>query len=200
MRIIVGKGLGLIIGMLISITLWAHGYQYLIQVQSRLVLNAAGELSAIEQIWRYDRPTSAILIADLGLSDQSSPAELNALKEQLVQDLTGLAYFTELRFNGVVLPRELVSESDLSLQQGQLVLKLKQPLSSPLRLKGELVIDMADPTGAAIPYHGQVNQVILPAALQAYCQTTIEQRQAIANRAEFEHGKPAEWVKITCAK
>lgn len=194
------QGLLIGVGLIINAPLYAHGYQYLIQVQSSLVLNAQGELSAIEQLWRYDKPTSTLLMEDSGLKDNASPSELYALKQQLVKDLTDLAYFTELRLNGVVIPRDRVQESTLTVQQGQLLLKLIQPLAPAVKLKGELVIDMADPTGAGIPYHGQPNHVVLPTALQARCKVAIEARQSLQNLNEFEHGKPAEWVKINCAE
>ena len=200
MRAMFRWSVSLVVGLMISPVLLAHGYQYLIQVQSHLVQNAQGELSAIEQVWRYDQPTTTILLEGLGLKDTANAAELSPLREQLVKDLTDLAYFTELRFNGVIAPREVVKESILSIEQGRLVLKFKQPLAPALKLKGELVIDMADPTGVGIPYHGHANQVILPAALQSRCQVTIELRQSITNLLEFEHGKPAEWVNINCAE
>lgn len=200
MRLKCWQGISVLLGVVLSASLYAHGYQYLIQVHSALVLNERGELSALEQVWHYDPTTTQLLIEGAGLNTTSSDTDLSALKEQLVQDLTDLAYFTELRFNGVIAPRERVQESSLSLSQGRLVLTLKQPLSPALKLKGELVIDMADPTGVGIPYHGQANQVLLPAALQSRCQVSIEQRQSITDLENFEHGKPAEWVKINCAE
>lgn len=190
----------MLLGVVFSASLYAHGYQYLIQIHSTLMLNERDELNALEQVWHYDPTTTQFLIEGVGLSKTSSDTELMALKEQLVKDLTDLAYFTELRFNGVIAARERVQESSLSLVQGRLVLTLKQPLSPALKLKGELVIDMADPTGVGIPYHGQATQVLLPIALRSRCQVNIEQRQSITDLENFEHGKPAEWVKINCAE
>ncbi len=176
----------------------ADGFHYKIDTSARLKANAAGELVAVGLNWVYDADVSSALLEDDDLSAEHRAATLQARAGDIINDLRGLGYFTQLSVDGQALAVGDVTEYGMDLSADERIkLSFLLPLQQPLDVKGkQLSLAVADPDGVASMLYSDPNQLSLDPELAAHCQQPALKQQNVT--LENGHTPIVQTATISC--
>lgn len=151
---------------LFSASLFAHPHNW-IDTRTRLLINAEGFLTGIEQRWTFDPYYSALTLADLG--NEYGPALSVGLQEYsavMASNLASYNYFSNLvsASRSVSLPRPVHQNLEVTMEDDYEIMHLSMvfELSSPLDLKTTLADwSVYDPTYYIAMRHLSTEDVVL---------------------------------------
>jgi ABC-type uncharacterized transport system substrate-binding protein len=141
-------GLGLAAGMAaMTAPALAHPHVW-IEMRSDVVLNAAGEVTALNLMWTFDDAYAQMALDGLDTNGDGvySQDEIAPLTKENINSLKDYEYFTVMRFNGEKQPLGEVTEFGQIWSNDKLQLHLQVPLKTPVDpRKGEFVAKAYDP-------------------------------------------------------
>ena len=125
----------------------AHPHVW-VDMQSDVVFNDQGLISAINLTWTFDDAYAQLALDGLDTDGDGvySQAEIEPLTKENMESLKGYDYFTAVRFDGQKQPIGKVTESGQIWSNDKLQLHFRVPLKTPLDpVKGEFVLKVYDP-------------------------------------------------------
>jgi len=132
---------------LIPLPAAAHPHVF-VEARAEIVFNAAGDISAVRHVWRFDEAFSAYASQgfDTNRDHVFSMEELQPLAQVNVESLKEYHYFTYVDIDGKQQTLADPKEYFLKEEGGQLTLFYTLPLAKPIDASGHTVrIDIYDP-------------------------------------------------------
>ncbi len=110
-------------------------------------VNAKHELVAVTNKWKFDAPFSALAVTglDTNRDGKLQPAELKPLAATSMDSLKDYHFFTWVRSGGVDAQFSGPRDYSYRMVDGRLILDFTMPLKAPLRLDGNLQVEVFDP-------------------------------------------------------
>lgn len=132
--------------MLAAASAHAHPHGW-IDIQTRLLLDDVGRLTAIEQAWLFDELYSAFILEEFDQEGISVEQGLLELAQADIAALREYDYFTTIEVDGVARPLGTVELFSNGVAAERIWLKFELPLAEPLALAaGSLRYAVYDPT------------------------------------------------------
>lgn len=184
-------GIALMAGL--SGPVFAGGFHYEIDVTSRLLEDAAGNLTGMQMSWLYDQPVSEVLLEGEDLNAPQRAATLKTVAGRIIADLYDYSYYAHLTLNGQVLQPVTVTRYTLDLlPDKRLKLDFTLPLAKPQPLAGkQLDIEFIDPTGTGVLLYKSADR-ISTGPVKADCAIGLEAHP------EYGHGEPPQTAHLRC--
>ena len=184
-----------------------------IDLESKAVIDAEGNLVAVEQTWLFGPFYSGFILADIDTTD--SVAVTRDLREIARQNLTSLReydYFTVVQADGRDQVISDVETFETGVIDGRIYLKIEARLASPVPLQNSAVrYAIYDPTYYVEILHTQGSEPAVQTASDNRCAATLttpaptfEQLAYAASLDKTEKATTglgssfAEWVDISC--
>ncbi|MEZ5477041.1 MAG: DUF1007 family protein [Thiolinea sp.] len=117
-------GLGVVLAGLLAGPVQAGGFHYQVLTNAHWLSDGAGNLVGFDMSWLYDPEVSSVILEER----ERTEAGLNELASDMLNDLDGYGYFTEMRANGQPVQLGQTSDYQLSLEGGQIRLDFTLPL------------------------------------------------------------------------
>lgn len=139
---------GVMAGSILSAPALAHPHVF-IEAKANLVFDAAGKLSAIRHVWRFDDAYSAFASQGLDADGDGelSVTELKPLADVNVESLAEFEYFTFLSAGDRELGFSKPTEYWLQSDGGLLTLYMTLPVEAPIEVRSlPARVDVYDPT------------------------------------------------------
>ncbi|MCB9946610.1 MAG: DUF1007 family protein [Rhodospirillaceae bacterium] len=186
-----------------------HGW---IDVQSTVVFDGAGRITALSLDWLFDDIYSVFILDGLPADGEARGAALREIARQDLENLREYGYFTDLRVDGARVETGMVDEFDTGLRDERLWLRFTVPLQTPVDPRADAVtFAVYDPTYFLEVLHVEETPVILAGAGTAGCSARVRQPaptlEAIGLAASLDRSESAgdtlgevfaQWVTITC--
>ncbi len=184
-------GIALMAGL--SGPVFAGGFHYEIEVTSRLIEDAAGNLSGMQLSWLYDQPVSDVLLEGEDLSPPQRASTLTTVAGRIISDLYDYSYYAHLKLNGQVLQPVTVTTYKLDLlPDKRLKLDFTLPLVKPQALAGrQLDIEFIDPTGTGVLLYKSADRVST-GPVKTDCTIGLEAHP------DYGHGEPPQTAHLSC--
>lgn len=124
----------------------AHPHVF-VTARAEIVFDAAGDVTAVRNIWQFDEAFSAYAVQGLDSDNDGklSDAELAPLAQVNVESLEEYEFFTWMRSNGRRVPLSPPSEYWLETYDGRLTLFFTLPLQQPAAPGSDATIEVFDP-------------------------------------------------------
>ncbi|MGV8839302.1 MAG: DUF1007 family protein [Bauldia sp.] len=124
----------------------AHPHVF-VTAKAEMVFAAGGQLTAVRHIWQFDDAFSAYAVQGLDADNDGAltRAELAPLAQINVDSLAEYAFFTWLTVDGASVAFAAPSDYFLDMYGGRLTLFFTLPLTAPLAIAREAVLDVFDP-------------------------------------------------------
>lgn len=124
----------------------AHPHVF-VAARAEIVFDAAGDVTAVRNIWQFDEAFSAYAVQGLDTDNDGklSDAELAPLAQVNVDSLKEYGYFTWLTTDGHDVPLAPPNEYWLETYEGRLTLFFTLPLQNPARPGGNAMLEIYDP-------------------------------------------------------
>lgn len=141
-------GLGLLVGMGGAIApAMSHPHVW-IEMQSDVVFNEAGQITALNLMWTFDDAYAQMALDGLDTNGDGvySPDEIEPLTKENINSLKDYEFFTVMRFKGEKQALGEVTEFGQIWSNDKLQLHLQVPLKTPVDPRqGEFVAKVYDP-------------------------------------------------------
>lgn len=175
-------------------TVMAGSFHYKIDLMTQLLSNQKNKLNTVQMSWLYDEKMSKILLQDEDITPTKRQQTLNTVGDLIMTDLQGLNYFTEIQINGKKLKIANIKDYTIELiDEKYLRLLFSIPLTQPVDMhSAKISISLADPNGAAMLFYNTAERITIDKNITAKCSVKL------INHDEFEHGKAAQLVDISC--
>jgi ABC-type uncharacterized transport system substrate-binding protein len=137
----------LILGCGAATPAFAHPHVW-IDMQSDVVFNDKGQISAVNVIWTFDDAYAQMALDGLDTNGDGvySQAEIEPLTKENMNSLKDYDYFTVMRFSGTRQELGEVTEFGQIWSNDKLQLHFQVPLKTPLDpLTGDFVVKIYDP-------------------------------------------------------
>lgn len=125
----------------------AHPHVW-IEMQSDVIFNAQGLISAVKLTWTFDDGYAQVALDGLDTNGNGiyDPAELEPLTRENLESLKDYDYFTHVRFAGKAQAMGTPAEAGQTYSDDKLRLHFQLPLVTPIDpTKGEFVLKVYDP-------------------------------------------------------
>ena len=125
----------------------AHPHVW-IRMQSDIVFNDQGLISAVNVSWTFDDSYAQVALDGLDKNGDGvyDPAELEPLTRENLDSLKDYNYFTYVRYNGMAQPIGMPVDAGQIYSENKLQLHFQVPLVTPLDpTRGEFVLKTYDP-------------------------------------------------------
>ena len=125
----------------------AHPHVW-IQMQSGVVFNEQGQVSAVKVTWTFDDSYTQMALdgLDKNANGTYEPEELEPLTRENLESLKDYDFFTHVRFDGKAQALGAPTDPGQTYSDGKLRLHFQLPLATPLDpTRGEFVLKVYDP-------------------------------------------------------
>jgi ABC-type uncharacterized transport system substrate-binding protein len=162
-------------------TLYADGFHYEMQTETKLLADDAAKLTALDMRWAYTPETAKLLLIDRDVSAEKKDATLKKLGKDILDDLYELGYFTELAIDGQPVMLNKVQDYSLSLASDQsLTLDFKLPLKTPSKVaKQKMTIRLLDPEGVGSLVYSNSEKISFAEPLAKLCKVDTISKETI---------------------
>ena len=169
-------------------------FHYQIDVMTQLVSNQPNKINTVEMSWLYDEKMTNMLLQDEDITPAKRQQTLDTVADLIMTDLKGLNYFTQIKVNGKKLTIKQINDYGIELIDDKyLRLLFTIPVTQPVDLKkSTFSISLSDPNGAAMLFYDTAERIEVDKSITAKCAVKL------INHDEFEHGKAAQRVDISC--
>ena len=159
--------------LLAASALQAHPHSW-IDVQSKLVFAASGQLVAIEQQWTFDELYTSYVVEEMAGGQTATPAVVRQFAAKVIANLEPYGYFMDVRADGKAIKLGKISEYQSELRGQRLWLTFVAPLTTPVDpVRQSTALSVYDPTYFIEMQHENDAAVSLVAAPSA-CHTTLQ--------------------------
>ncbi len=191
----------------------AHPHAW-IDIRVAVVFDAAGQVTALRQAWRFDDLYSSFATEGFDQDGDGvpDPANLDALVDTLLYNLEGYDYYTVVEADGDAVSVETAREVSSGMVGPRLEMRFTLPLAAPVPVdQAPLHYAVYDPTFYVEVLHDDGHAPVTLASAPAGCRTHIQdpapsletvslaQALDIDETLDTEIGQYfAEWVTVRC--
>ncbi|MDJ0833498.1 MAG: DUF1007 family protein [Gammaproteobacteria bacterium] len=170
--------MGLLISGLYMQPVAAHPH-YWINLKADMILDEQGRLTAIRQHWAFDVFFSMMTTADVVREHGDKATGLSKMGDQMINNLAGHQYFSELSIDGseIAMPRPSTYRLTENTEPEQPILELEMrfDISPPLAIKDKsLVWSVYDPTYYIAMNYATVDNVTIQGEQGAQCGLNLD--------------------------
>ncbi len=194
-----------------SAAAWGHPHGW-IDVQSKVVFDDAGRITAIEQAWLFDELYSAFMLDEFATSGQTRDEGLAQLAHEDIAALAPFDYFTRVEVEGEAQPFVAVTDYANGVAAERIWLRFRLPLAEAIDPAADMRYAVYDPTYYIELLHIGAAPVQLEGTGSEGCTTTVVEptpsteivglaaaldQFAVADEGLGTHF--AQWIELRCA-
>lgn len=143
---------------------WTTAHPHLlIEGHEEIIFDAEQRITAIRNIWTFDAEFSVVAAKgyDVDGDGKLTRTELAPLAKINVTSLKDFGYFTSLTIGGQRVDFSLPTYYFLTEKEGRLTLNFTLPLAQPMKVTGEVVLEIFDPEYfVAFRFHHEAGALI----------------------------------------